>query len=222
MDSTPTGRTYVIGIVDASGSMTRYRRDTVDGYNGYLDDLAKDADQYQYLVTTLLFSSWNYMNYLAVDLPPAEAPRLDEHSYNTFGSTALLDATMKAINDFTGRIKLEPADKVLVVTTTDGEENDSRNVTNPAAIKALITSYENTGQWKFIFLSQGVDNWHRAQAMGYGSSTYVGTRTIDEDTNAAVHRTASRAARSFAGGQSVNVSGLMADELGPEAIRPNP
>lgn len=57
--------THVIMIVDASASMIPYRSDTIAGYNGYIADLAKDTEQ-EYTVTTVVFSSHNYFETIAL------------------------------------------------------------------------------------------------------------------------------------------------------------
>lgn len=212
-------RTYVIGIVDASGSMTPYRSDTVAGFQGFIDDLRAD-NGHLYMVTLLKFASHNYMEYLAVDLPPGEIKPLTEASYRTMGNTALFDATLKAINDFRERIKLGSDDKVIVFTITDGEENDSRINRDVDTVKTLVEVLEATGQWSFVFLAQGLDAWSQARSMGYGVSNYVGTVSIDETSNRATWGTASGLARRYAGGQAVNAAQEMAKHLSADQIRP--
>lgn len=213
-------RIHVIGVVDASGSMTPYRSDTVAGFQGFIDDLRAD-DEHRYMVTLLKFASHNYMEYLAVDLPPGEIKPLTEASYRTMGNTALFDATLKAINDFRGRIKLGPDDKVIVFTITDGEENDSRVNRDVDTVKTLVEVLEATGQWSFVFLAQGLDAWSQARSMGYGVSNYAGTVSIDDSaSNVGTWRAASGVTRSYAGGQSVNMAGELAKHISADKIRP--
>lgn len=214
-----TGKTYVVTIVDSSGSMTRYRDDTIHGYNGYLDQLAADPE-HQFLVTTLKFASNTYMEYLAVDSAPADAPRLTDPTYQTRGNTALLDATMKAINDLQARVDLGEGDKVLIATVTDGEENDSRNVRDTAVVKTVIDALKATGVWEFVYLAQGIDSWRSASAMGYSVNTYVGTHSVDTRNS---FRAAGATATRYAGGQSVNITTDYVEAAGStDNVRTNP
>lgn len=219
-EATVPPRTHVILVLDASGSMQPFRSDTVAGFQSFIDDLRKDTD-HTYMVTLLKFASHDYMQYLAVDLPLGEIQPLTAANYQTRGFTALFDATMKAINDFRGRIALLPQDKVIVATLTDGAENNSKVNRSAETIKTLVEVLEATDQWKFVFLAQGLDAWTQASSMGYNADTYVGTVSIDETTNRATWGTASGLATRYAGGQSVNAAQEMSKHLAPDQIRPN-
>lgn len=200
--------THVIAIIDASGSMKPFTSDTLNGYNGYLDELAADADQI-YRVTTVLFSSHDFYKIHGQSLAPSDpAARLDKKSYIAKGFTALLDATGRAITDFAALKTVAEGDKVLVSIMTDGHENDSRDFTN-TSVKAMIDAYTALG-WEFTFMAQGFDGWAQASAMGVNVNSYVGTTENRGETISQGYATTGKFSqrlargRAGAGGQSVN------------------
>lgn len=200
--------THVIAIIDASGSMKPFTSDTLNGYNGYLDDLAADANQV-YRVTTVLFSSADFYKVHAQALAPSDpAARLDKKTYITKGFTALLDATGKAIGDFIESETTVEGDKVIFAILTDGHENDSRQFTN-ASVKAMMDAYTALG-WEFIFMAQGFDGWAQASAMGVNTNSYVGTTENRGETISLGYSTLSKFSQGYsrgyagAGGQSVH------------------
>jgi hypothetical protein len=80
--------------------------------------------------------------------------------YFTRGSTALLDAVGKTINDVGSRLSQTPEPlrpgKVVVVITTDGYENASREF-NYEEIKQMITHQSEKYGWEFIFMGANID-----------------------------------------------------------------
>lgn len=200
--------THVIAIIDASGSMKPFASDTINGYNGYLDELAADADQV-YRVTTVLFSSYDFYRVHGQSLAPSDpAARLDKKNYITKGFTALLDATGRAMTDFAALNTTLAGDKVLFSIMTDGHENDSRDFTN-ASVKAMMDAYTALG-WEFIFMAQGFDGWTQANAMGVDVNSYVGTTENRGDTISQGYAVTGKFSQGFsrgyagAGGQSIN------------------
>lgn len=193
-------RTHVLMIVDASGSMTPYIDDTIGGYNRIIDDLIADKEK-DYRVTTVLFSNNERYKVLFSNKIPNEFVKLTTDDYRTAGTTALLDATGRAVTDFRDSVELGVEDLVLVYTTTDGHENASSEWTTEG-IKDMIRSLESTGRWKFSFLSQGVENWdNSARMMGYSRDSYVGTRHVGGQSTQASYNTVSENIRKRSRGE---------------------
>ena len=72
------------------------------------------------------------------------------------GYTALYDAIGKTVFEQSARIEKEAwADQVIVVITTDGHENASKEY-NLKGIRALIDQ-KSEENWKFIFLAANID-----------------------------------------------------------------
>lgn len=212
--------THVIMILDASSSMIPYRSETIVGYNSYIADLEKDEHN-EYTVTTVTFSSHNYFHIHASKLKPGD-PNLiiSAADYTPRGNTALLDATGRVVTEFKQTHGgLGENDKVIVVTTTDGEENDSREFSY-RTIKALMDALRDTGKWEFVFLAQGFDGWTQASRMGYRDTGYVGTQVVSRGTVEGGYRAASTVTGDFSRGMRVNTSAALVNEIGPELVRP--
>ena len=85
------------------------------------------------------------------------------------GSTALLDAVGRAINETGERLaKMNEEDRpglVVFVVMTDGEENSSQEFSKDQ-IKQMITHQQDTYGWHFTFLGANQDAFAEAGALG--------------------------------------------------------
>jgi hypothetical protein len=134
--------------------------DVVEGFNAYLDGLAKE-DKVDYLFSLTLFDT--QVAYRDVAVPLSNIRKLDKKTYVPGGNTALNDAigiTVRKVDADRPQV-----DKVVTVIMTDGEENSSREWTHDA-VKALISQKESEGTWTFVFLGAAPDAWD--QGRGYG------------------------------------------------------
>lgn len=147
------GAVHIVLIVDKSGSMAPLAKDTIGGFNAYLDGIEGEAK-----VSAMVFDTG--FTVLFKDKRPAEAPRLDRKSYIANGGTALYDAVGKTIEE----LDFPAGDKVLCVITTDGEENSSREY-NAEQIKAAVAAAQERG-WDFIYLGADAHAWTGAGAIG--------------------------------------------------------
>ncbi len=156
----PKQRVLVNVILDKSGSMASKLTDVVEGFNAYLDGLAKE-DKVDYLFSLTLFDT--QVAYRDVAVPLSNIRKLDKKTYVPGGNTALNDAigiTVRKVDADRPQV-----DKVVTVIMTDGEENSSREWTHDA-VKALISQKESEGTWTFVFLGAAPDAWD--QGRGYG------------------------------------------------------
>ena len=87
---------------------------------------------------------------------------MNEKTYYTRGSTALLDAIGKTIK----YLDEKNAHKVLFIITTDGYENASIEY-NKIQIKKLIKEHSN---WEFIYLGANIDSYCEATSIGIKNS----------------------------------------------------
>jgi uncharacterized protein YegL len=172
-------RVLVNVILDKSGSMASKLNDVIEGFNAYIDGLAKE-DQVDYLFSLTLFDTLVAYRHVAIPLP--DVKKLDPKSYVPGGNTALNDAigiTVRKVEADKPQV-----DKVITVIMTDGEENSSREWTLDA-VKALIEQKEKEGVWTFVFLGAAPDAW--AQGMSYGiPAGNVAKYDIDRYQNAFV------------------------------------
>jgi uncharacterized protein with von Willebrand factor type A (vWA) domain len=143
--------TEIVVIIDKSGSMEPFVKDTIGGYNAFIADQKQIPGQAK--LTTVLFNTVYEVFENSSDLQ--NAIPLTQLSYVPGGNTALLYAMHKTITDVKNRIEALPeadrTNKILVMTITDGQENASYNVTKEQ-IKELVTELTAKG-WRFEFMS---------------------------------------------------------------------
>lgn len=144
--------TEIIMIVDRSGSMEPLRNDAIGGFNTFLEDQKKQSGQAN--LTLVLFNDG--YDVVVDGKPIQEVSSLNHETYVPQGSTALLDAMGKAINQTGARLaamdEQDRPGKVIVVVLTDGQENASHEFSK-AKIAALVKQQEEQYNWKVIFLS---------------------------------------------------------------------
>jgi uncharacterized protein with von Willebrand factor type A (vWA) domain len=146
--------TEIVFILDRSGSMSGLENDTIGGFNGFVK---RQAEAGQTSLTTVLFDDQYEIIHNGID---AGNIVLTSKEYFTRGSTALLDAVGKTINDAGKRLNETPEalrpGKVIVVITTDGLENASREFSYEK-VKGMITHQTEKYGWEIIFLGANID-----------------------------------------------------------------
>ena len=148
-------------ILDKSGSMYGLEKDTIGGFNSMLDK-QREADL-PVKVTAIMFN--NAVSTIYDRTPLADVKNITAKEYTPQGTTALLDAVgntlskMKALEDIDAK-----GNKVLVVITTDGKENASREWTY-AKVKALISELQEKN-FEFVFLGANIDAAQTAATIG--------------------------------------------------------
>ena len=146
--------TEIVFILDRSGSMAGLENDTIGGFNGFVK---KQAEAGRTSLSTVLFDDKYEILHNGIDAGKAV---LTGEEYYTRGSTALLDAVGKTINDVGKRLNETPEalrpGKVIFVITTDGLENSSREF-GYDEVKRMITHQSEKYGWEFIFMGANID-----------------------------------------------------------------
>jgi uncharacterized protein YegL len=177
----------IVFVIDRSGSMFGLENDTIGGFNSFIEK--QRTEKGKAFLTTVLFDDQYEILHDDVDLNYVKL--LTNNEYYTRGTTALLDAIGKTINNVGNKLSNMSEDdrssKVLFCIITDGYENASKEFTKEQ-IKAMIEHQTNKYSWQFIFLGANID----AIAVGhlYGinmaanySATDQGTRSVYSTLN---------------------------------------
>lgn len=149
-------------VVDRSGSMQEIRDDAEGGVNAFIAAQAQ-APGDAFLTLVQFDTEYEFVH--------QGTPIRDVGPYTLYprGSTALLDAVGRAINETGERLaKMPEAARpalVIFVVMTDGHENSSHEFTK-AKIKEMIEHQQSVYSWHFTFLGANQDAFAEAGGMG--------------------------------------------------------
>jgi uncharacterized protein YegL len=172
-------------LIDASGSMESIRGDVIGGFNTLLAAQRDDTDDAS-RATVVFFDSVEPNDVRCAGVPLREVTDLDERSYRPRGGTPLLDATGVLIQRADREVAAReaaglPAEDILVVTITDGHENQSAEFRR-SDILTMVEERRARG-WEFSFLAADLAAFGDARTMGYAAAemgawdkTSTGTR----------------------------------------------
>lgn len=156
--------TEIICVIDRSGSMMSLRSDAVGGINSFLTEQKAVPGEAN---LTLVFFSHEY-ELVHSGKPLAEVALLTEADYVPQGTTALLDAVGRTIDDVGTRLANTPEakrpGKVLVAILTDGLENASQDYTR-ARVAEMIRHQQEKYDWAFVFLAANIDAFAEAKSL---------------------------------------------------------
>lgn len=156
--------TEIIFLMDRSGSMAGLEKDTIGGFNAFLE--RQNRHKGETLVTAVLFDDEVETLWNGVD---ARNVTLTREDYCVRGTTSLLDAIGRTILDVGNRLsRTEKASRpgnVIFVITTDGMENSSVEFTY-SRVKELIRHQEEKYSWQFIFIGANIDVAKEAESLG--------------------------------------------------------
>ena len=198
------GLTEMAFILDMSGSMSGLVEDTIGGYNSLIEK-QKEEDGEAY-VSTVLFDDRYIMLHDHINIKDIKP--LTNEDYRPMGTTALLDAIGKTVNSIGVRLNNTPEEerpeKVIIVITTDGHENSSREFTK-AKIKEMIEHQQSKYNWVFMFLGANIDAVGEAGNLGINTD-FARTYTANNWGTQSVYNSVSTA-MSYARGVSSHAEG---------------
>ena len=176
-----TNITELVFILDKSGSMSGLESDTIGGYNAMLSKQQKEPGEA--IVTTVLFDDNYELLHDRINIKGIRP--ITEREYYVGGSTALLDAIGKTIQKISNvqrhTSEDQRADKVVLVITTDGMENASREYT-AGAIKKTVKQQKGKYGWEVIFLGANIDAISAAERVGISADRATNYHADGEGT----------------------------------------
>ena len=160
-------------VLDKSGSMDSIAKDTIGGYNAFVND----QKEFGGTMSLMLFDNTIETLYEDVDINQIE--RLTHKSYVPRGTTALYDAIgtcIKKIENFEYTSDVT----IKVIILTDGEDNSSKKYSSHQ-IKELITTKTSVG-WDFMFLGADQDAVCAAAHLGIDMDNTLAFDSHEIDT----------------------------------------
>ena len=146
----------IVFVLDRSGSMGDCAQAAISGFNEFLRDQREQAGEAR--ISLVLFDDQYETPYCSI--PIGEATDLDARTFVPRGSTALLDAIGRAIDELGARLAAAPEPRrpglVVVAILTDGLENASRQF-SWRDIADRINHQRDVYNWQFVFLGANQD-----------------------------------------------------------------
>jgi uncharacterized protein YegL len=171
----------LVFILDRSGSMAGLEKDTIGGFNSMIK--RQKETKGQALVTTVLFDDHYELIHQRKQI--SNVNDMTTNEYFVRGTTALLDAIGRSITQIIACHKKlkndEIPEKTVVVITTDGMENASREYSS-AKIKQMIEFQKEKYQWEFIFLGANMDALNTAKDFGISEDRVANYHADEEGT----------------------------------------
>lgn len=174
-----TDLTHIAFILDRSGSMQSMAAEAIGGFNAFLKEQQKEEGEAR--LSLILFD--HEYSPIVEDSPIEEVRPLDETTYEPRGTTALLDAMGRTIDDLGKTMAALPeADRpggVIVVTLTDGLENASSDYTR-AQIAEKVKHQQTKYDWQFLFLGADLESTDQAEALNIAQADRVVYSSVEE------------------------------------------
>lgn len=159
--------THISVILDRTGSMESIRDDTIGGFNAFLGE--QKAQKGKATLTLVQFDSQEPYEVVHRFQAVKEVPELTRETYVPRGSTPLLDALGRGINDLEKSLaemeKKNKPRKIVFAVVTDGLENASREFTRNQVMKMIKEKTEKE-KWQFVFLSADLGAIEEARDLG--------------------------------------------------------
>jgi hypothetical protein len=151
-------------LLDRSGSMQSLWVEALSSVNAYAKGLAdkKDGHSVDSHITLAVFDGQNGLQFdvLRKKQPALHWEKVTDTEATPRGMTPLLDALGRIV----ATAEADNPDKAVIVVMTDGQENDSREVTREGA-KAALDRVKAKG-WEVVFLGANFDNISDSDAVG--------------------------------------------------------
>lgn len=169
-----SGLTYIIFVIDRSGSMASIKKDMIGGFNAFIKaqkaSKAGDCRVFAYQFDTSYDTIFENADVQTV-------ADLTDETYQPRGGTALYDSLGLTIDNIGTRLSALPEnqrpEKVLVVTITDGEDNSrltGGKAYSSEKVKEMVKHQTNNYNWQFAYIGANQDAWAVGGSMGVANN----------------------------------------------------
>jgi len=153
---------HIVFVVDASDSMEHYEEQVVKVFDNQIKHLVRRSKELKQETRVSVYLFANAVECLVYDMDVMRMPSLAGY-YETNGMTALIDGTLKAIEDLEKTPELYGDHAFLIYSLTDGFENRSKNAAWQLARK-INSLREN---WTLAALVPNQDGMYEAKKAGF-------------------------------------------------------
>lgn len=137
---------HIIYILDRSGSMSSIKKETIEGFNRYVESQRQNKNA---LMTLIQFDDQYEVVFEKRNILDVEP--LTEKTFIPRGSTSLYDTVGRAVSEYCSDTK----DITLVIIQTDGQSNCDIEQT-PETISEIISEKTKSGI-EFVYLAANLD-----------------------------------------------------------------
>jgi len=194
---------HIALVIDESGSMQHLAKEVVkvaDNQIAYLAKRSKELDQ-ETRATVYTFDTRDNIKCVFYDKDVLRMPSL-QGLYQPRAQTALIDATLKAIDDLSKTPELYGDHAFLVYVLTDGEENNSLSM--PSKLARRISSLKDN--WTVAAFVPNQNGKFEAKKFGFPADNVAIWDTTARGLSE-VGETIRRATDAFMGGRASGVRG---------------
>jgi hypothetical protein len=167
-----TNDVLLVTVIDQSGSMEDHKKDTIDGYNRFIEEqVAQPGDT---AVLLVVFDSAATVRFAGGAGKLMDPLGSQTNPYSPAGGTALYDAFVLGIDEGEKWLKDNPTfdGQVIHVTFTDGAENSSKKVALNALNDLRRRKAEDDG-WQFVFMGLGGAAWTEGKTMAFAPASRI-------------------------------------------------
>jgi hypothetical protein len=194
--------THVALIIDESMSMSHHRQELIKVVDGQVKYLARRSQELDQETRVSIYTFSDEVRCLVYEKDVLRLPSIAS-LYNPDGMTALIDATLQALNDLSKTPELYGEHAFLAFALTDGQENKSRN--RASALSEALRRLPD--HWTVGVLVPDMMGKHDAQQHGFPPGNIA---IWDADTAAGVQEAGQviqQATENFMTGRSRGVRG---------------
>lgn len=153
---------HVVFVIDRSGSMSHLTNEVVKVFDSQVEYLAKRSQELDQETRVSVYLFNGHTDCIVYDKDVLRLPSL-RNLYSPDGSTALLNATLKAIEDLKQTPELYGDHAFLLYVLTDGENTDNHYL-SPELCKAIGALKDN---WTLAVLVPDQKGVHEAKKFGF-------------------------------------------------------
>ena len=208
---------HIAFCLDASGSMASRSRDLIRVMDAQVKYLAQRSEELDQETRVSIYTFDTHVECVVYDKDVLRLPSIAQ-DYHPGGMTALIDATLKALDDLAQTPELYGEHSFLLFALTDGAEN--RSVNSSAALTKRLR--ELPDHWTVAVLTPDQVCKHEAKRFGFPADNIAIWDAVGSTGMVEVGETIRRATDNFMAGRTSGVRGSKSlFSMGADAVNRN-